>query len=165
MFLPLSWGLEASGLILTASGSSSHFTSYLARWLQVKCLGPANTDCRAGKQGEGLGDHNTPFSSQCLSGWSPWQGCPHGCFVPEHSTEPTIWLSLQLPGSLAKLLSTCQPDEVAGRRSRTRHSGGAQQNRENGDTNSGPRFDLDSCKTNHLGVSLFLETPIGEKSQ
>lgn len=74
------------------------------------------------------------------------------------------WLSAQLPGSLAKLLSICQPDEVEGKEKQNLLAVLLNGEGETGTQNLGPRLGLDSCKINHLCVSLFPETSIEGKN-
>ena len=71
----------------------------------------ANIDSRTVRQGEGLGDHNTLSKVQCLRECRAVHIYSWISFL----TEQALWRSVWLPGSLAKLLSTCQVDEVEGK--------------------------------------------------
>ena len=82
----------------------------------------ANADFRTAKGGEGLGDRCTPEVQRLCDG-RPCAGLCTWLFYSRASLliDQAIWLSAQLPGILAKLLSTCQPDEVEGKEKQNLH--------------------------------------------
>lgn len=133
-------------------------------WLYVKWLenvmfqrhNLANAGSRTVKQGEGQGDHHPPSKVQCFCDWRSCAGlstwlCHSWTFL---LIEQAIWLLVQLPGSLAKVLSTYQPDEVGEGEKEHQMLAVLNSKEKTGTWNHGPEIDLNSCKTNHLCISL-----------
>lgn len=113
----------------------------------------ANIDSRTVRQGEGLGDHNTLSKVQCL------RECRAVHMVILFLNILSVWTSHMAFGSVAR-----QPGQAPINMS-SRWGGGEGETepcvlvvlngKEKTETqNLGLRFDLNSCKTNHLSVSL-----------